>query len=107
VQAAIAANAVLSTQQLAALPADEQSQIAAARRSVALLQALTQQALANSSGRFASMQQLIDAIGGHQDQKGILELQARISAEQGMLQNEQTKLAGAVSGRAGASDGCR
>jgi type IV secretion system protein VirB5 len=92
VQAALAANAVLSTQQLAALPADEQSQIAAARRSVALQQALTQQALANSSSRFGSMQQLISAIGSTSDPKGILELQARISAEQGMLQNEQTKL---------------
>jgi type IV secretion system protein VirB5 len=92
VQAALVTNAVLSTQQLAALPANEQSQIAAARRSVALQQALTQQALANSSSRFASMQQLISAIGSTSDPKGILELQARISAEQGMLQNEQTKL---------------
>jgi type IV secretion system protein VirB5 len=92
VQAALATNAVLSTTQLAALPANEQSQIAAARRSVALQQALTQQALANSSSRFASMQQLIGAIGSTSDPKGILELQARISAEQGMLQNEQTKL---------------
>jgi type IV secretion system protein VirB5 len=92
VQAALVTNAVLSTQQLAALPDSEQSQIAAARHTVALQQALTQQALANSSSRFASMQQLISAIGSTSDPKGILELQARISAEQGMLQNEQTKL---------------
>jgi type IV secretion system protein VirB5 len=92
VNAALVANAVLSAQQLAALPANEQSQIAAARNSVALQQALTQQALTNSSSRFASMQQLISAIGSTNDPKGILELQARISAEQGMLQNEQTKL---------------
>jgi type IV secretion system protein VirB5 len=92
IHAALVANAVLSAQQLAALPANEQSQIAAARNSVALQQALTQQALTNSSSRFASMQQLISAIGSTNDPKGILELQARISAEQGMLQNEQTKL---------------
>jgi type IV secretion system protein VirB5 len=35
---------------------------------------------------------LIDAISRATDQKGILELVARIDAEQGMLQNEQTKL---------------
>jgi type IV secretion system protein VirB5 len=59
---------------------------------VALLQALSQDALGNASGRFASVQQLIDAIPSARDQKGILDLQARIGAEQGMLQNEQTKL---------------
>jgi type IV secretion system protein VirB5 len=92
IQAALASNAVLSSSQLGTLSAAEQSQIAAARGSVALLQALTQQALVNSSGRFADIQQLIGAIGNAKDQKGILELQGRISAEQGMLQNEQTKL---------------
>jgi len=89
---AVTANAVLSSQQLAALPAGAQSQIGAARGSVALLQALSQEALANSSNRFASIQQLINAIPTATDQKGILDLQARIGAEQGMLQNEQTKL---------------
>jgi type IV secretion system protein VirB5 len=92
IQAALAANAVLSAPQLAALSAGEQAQVSNARRSVALQQALAQEALANSSGRFASIQQLISAIGSTRDQKGTLELQTRISAEQGMLQNEQTKL---------------
>jgi type IV secretion system protein VirB5 len=92
IRAAVAANAVLSAPQIAALPADEQAQIGNARHSVALRQALAQEALANSSSRFASMQQLIAAIPSATDQKGILDLQARISAEQGMLQNEQTKL---------------
>ena len=92
IRAAVAANAVLSAPQIAALSADEQAQIGSARRSVALLQALAQQALANSSSRFASIQQLIAAIPSATDQKGILDLQARINAEQGMLQNEQTKL---------------
>jgi type IV secretion system protein VirB5 len=92
IRAAAATNAVLSAPQIAALPPAEQSQIGNARRSVALMQALAQQGLANSSGRFASIQQLIAAVPSATDQKGILELQARIGAEQGMLQNEQTKL---------------
>jgi type IV secretion system protein VirB5 len=92
VQAAVSANAVLSAQQMAVLPLDAQSQLDESRRSVALLQALAQEALVNSSSRFASIQQLIGAIPSASDQKGILDLQARIGAEQGMLQNEQTKL---------------
>jgi len=59
---------------------------------VALLQLFTRQALSNASGRFESLQELIDAIATADDQKAILDLQARIAAEQGMLQNEQTKL---------------
>jgi len=42
--------------------------------------------------RFASLQQLVDAITRAGDQKAALDLQARIGAETGMLQNEQTKL---------------
>jgi type IV secretion system protein VirB5 len=57
-----------------------------------LLQGLTRQALANASGRFASLQLLINAIGQAGDQKAALDLQARIVAEHGMLQNESTKL---------------
>ena len=49
-------------------------------------------ALANSSERFASLEQLVSAIGGAADQKASLDLNARIVAEQAMLQNEQTKL---------------
>ena len=65
----------------------------AARQSVALRQALAQEALANSSNRFAAIQSLIAAIStAHAIRKAILDLQARISAELGMLQNEQTKL---------------
>ena len=57
-----------------------------------MLQALTREALSATSRRFESIQQLIDAIPRASDQKGILDLQARIQAEQGMLQNEATKL---------------
>jgi type IV secretion system protein VirB5 len=89
---ALSGNSVLSSQQLSALPDSASQSIQAARRSTALLQALTHEALANSSQRFAALQQLIDAIGIANDQKSILELQARIAAEAGMLQNERTKL---------------
>lgn len=88
----ITSNAVLTPAQVASLSATEQAPLAAARQSAALLQATARAALANSSDRFASLQQLIGAIGSATDQKGALDLNARIAAEQGMLQNESTKL---------------
>jgi len=92
VRSAESANAVLTPTQLSTLSPADQQQIVAARQTVALRQALAEQALANSSGRFAALQSLIAAISTAHDQKAILDLQARISAELGMLQNEQTKL---------------
>jgi len=92
VNAQIGGNAVLSSTQLASLSGEEQGIITAARQSVALLQALAQQALGNASGRFGDVQQLGAAIGAAADQKSILELQAALGTERGMLQNEQTKL---------------
>jgi type IV secretion system protein VirB5 len=92
IQLAAQVNAVLTPQQLALLPADQQARISAWRSTIAMLQGITGSALANSSARFASIQQLISAIGSAPDQKAALDLQARIGAEAGMLQNEQTKL---------------
>jgi type IV secretion system protein VirB5 len=92
VRTAIGSNAVLSPQQLSLLAPVDQRQIAAARQTSALQQALAQEALANASGRFAAIQTLVNAISAATDQKAILDLQARINAELGMLQNEQTKL---------------
>jgi type IV secretion system protein VirB5 len=92
VRSAIAANAVLSPQTLATLSPADQQKILAARQWTAMQQALAHEALANSSGRFAALQSLISAISTAADQKASLDLQARISAEVGMLQNEQTKL---------------
>lgn len=91
-QRVIDANAILTARQVAALSQVERAHLEAGRRSAAMLQALTRQALSETSRRFASIQQLIDAIPGARDQKAILDLQARIQAEQGMLQNEATKL---------------
>jgi type IV secretion system protein VirB5 len=92
VRNAVSSNAVLTPQQMAALSPADQQQILARRQASALRQGLAQESLANASGRFGSLQSLIAAIAAAGDQKGILDLQARIGAELGMLQNEQTKL---------------
>jgi hypothetical protein len=92
VAAVVATNAILTPQQTAMLSPIEQAELQAARNDAAMLQVLTRQALATTSQRFASLQQLINAIGGANDQKAILDLQARINAEQTMLQNEHSKL---------------
>jgi type IV secretion system protein VirB5 len=92
VGALMVANAVLTPAQVASLSPAQQAQLTAARQSPALLQATARTALANSSDRFASLQQLISAIGGAADQKASLDLNARIAAEEAMLHNEQTKL---------------
>jgi type IV secretion system protein VirB5 len=88
----ITVNSVLTPAQVSSLSLLQQAQLTSARQSPAMLQALARTALANSSGRFASLQQLVGAIGGAADQKAALDLTSRITAEQGMLQNEQTKL---------------
>jgi type IV secretion system protein VirB5 len=91
-QSVVSANAVLSPQQLASLPPSGQQLIQSERQWSAMQQALSHQALSSASSRFASIQSLISAISSATDQKGILDLQARISAELGMLQNEQLKV---------------
>jgi type IV secretion system protein VirB5 len=88
----IAQNAILSDSQVAALGPRSQQWLNQERQTLAAGQLVAQSALAASSARFASIQQLIDAIPRASDEKAVLDLQARIGAEQGMLQNEQTKL---------------
>ena len=85
-------SAVLSAQQLAQLPLAGVQWIQSARQTAAMQQVISRQALAATSGRFTAIQSLIDAIGTATDQKAVLDLVARIGAEQGMLANEQTKL---------------
>ena len=92
VDAATRANAVLSAAQLAALSPAERADIEATRRTTAMMQGLARQALQATSNRFASIEQLIDAIVNANDQKAVLDLQARIGAEAAMLANEQSKL---------------
>ena len=92
-QQLISSNALLSPAALAGMTSAAQTQIQQRRTMVATTQMLAQQALSETSQRFAALQQLIDAIPSATDEKGALDLQARIQAEQGMLQNEQSKLA--------------
>jgi type IV secretion system protein VirB5 len=88
----VAENSIVSAEALARLPPDVRKQIDTARRLTALQQNLTRLALVTTSHRFNSLQQLIDAIGGAEDQKAVLDLQARVGSENSMLQNEQSKL---------------
>lgn len=88
----VTANAVLTPGEMARLSPSERSQLLAQRQSAALLQAETRLALSTTSARFASLQQLISAIPHAQTQKAVLDLQARIGAEETMLENDQTKL---------------
>ena len=92
IEAAIEGNAVLTSEQTAHLVPDQRAQLEAARQSAALLQVTSRQALQVSSERFEALQALIDAIPTATDPKAALDLQARIAAEQAMLQNEHTKL---------------
>lgn len=88
---ALSAETVLSPARLAQLPPATAAQLQAQRENAALLQGLSRTALANSSTRFAALQQLIDAVGHVADEKASLDLAARIGAENSMLQNEHTK----------------
>jgi type IV secretion system protein VirB5 len=91
-QTFVAANSVLSPLRVSSLSSAEQQYLQATRQWGAIRLALAAAALSNSSARFASIQNLISSISAAGDQKAILDLQARISGELGMLQNEQTKL---------------
>jgi type IV secretion system protein VirB5 len=92
IAASVGQNSILPPAALALLPPDVRQGIDASRRLTALQQNLTRVALATTSQRFASLQQLINAIGGAEDQKAVLDLQARVDSENSMLQNEQSKL---------------
>lgn len=92
VQGLVANNAVLGSEDLTRLSPAEQAQLTTERQLAALQQGIARSALDTTSTRFASLQQLINAIPTATDAKGALDLQARIAAEQTMLENEETKL---------------
>jgi type IV secretion system protein VirB5 len=92
VQGLIRQNSVLTDAELSSLTPALRELLYSGRQNAAGLEALTRQALANTSQRFAAIQQLIRAIGTATDQKAILDLQARVGAESGMLENEASKL---------------
>jgi type IV secretion system protein VirB5 len=92
VQSAMATNAVLSNAQLDKMTPEMRQAVQDARRATALISSMSQMAYQNTSQRFAALQQLITAIRSAGDMKAMQDLQGRVSAEQAMLQNEQTKL---------------
>lgn len=92
IQSILNANAVLSPQALADLTPEQRALIEDARRAAASLQSLSRTAYGQTSRRFAQLQSLIGQISATDDQKAILELSARIQAEQNMLANETNKL---------------
>lgn len=59
----------------------------------ALNRATSEDAYKQASNRFADIQVLLDKVNNAPDSKDIADLQARIQAEQVMMQNESTKLA--------------
>jgi type IV secretion system protein VirB5 len=85
-------NAILSDEAIARLPPSLESLLRSERDAIAAEQALTRQAYARSSDRFAALTTLIDEIRAAPDAKAIAELQSRIGAEQTMLTNEHVKL---------------
>lgn len=92
VQSIVAANAVLTNQQLGTMTPAMRQLVQQGRKSSAMLSAMTQTAQQNTSQRFAALQQLISQIGAAGDDKAIQDLQGRIGAEQAMLTNEANKL---------------
>lgn len=92
VSAVMAANAVLNSTQLSNLSPQQRTIVEEGRRAAAMISTLTQSGYQNTSGRFSQLQGLISQINGTTDPKAIAELQARISGEQTMLANEQTKM---------------
>ena len=92
VAATIARNSILTPDVTANFSDAENAALKARRSAVAMNEALARQELQNVSARFDAIQTLINAIPRAADEKAILDLQARIQAEQGMLQNENSKL---------------
>ena len=92
VSALVNSRAVLTGADLGQMTPQERASVEEARRQAAGRAVLTREAFAQASARFASLAQLVQAIGGAADAKAILDLQGRIDAEQAMLENEQAKL---------------
>jgi type IV secretion system protein VirB5 len=65
----------------------------ASQNQAALNRAVGEEGYKQASQRIDSIQQLLNKVNDAPDQKDVLDLQARIQAEQAMLQNEQIKLA--------------
>lgn len=89
-------NAVYSAKQLADMPVDMQRMMTRARNIAATRSALAEKSYSAATERFNSLQSMVTAVGATQDAKAAADLQARVGAEQAMLQNEAIKLAQAT-----------
>ena len=94
IQSLVNNNAILSNSSITSMnmtPA--QTQLLKNRRATdAAIQSIASQGMANASARFNYLQSLMGQINTTTDPKAIAELNARISAEQTMMTNEQIKL---------------
>ena len=72
---------------------DEYNAYVSDQNQIAINTALAEEAYNEANRRTANLQTLLDQINSAEDPKEIADLQARISAEQLMLSNEQNKLA--------------
>ena len=93
VEAGVAQRAMLDPARLARMTEAERKSIEEERRASMGLAVMAREAYAQAGARFASLAQLVQAIGTASDAKAIADLQGRIAAEQAMLENEQAKLA--------------
>ncbi|OAI00912.1 hypothetical protein A1353_19070 [Methylomonas methanica] len=94
VQAFTNQNAILSPGAIANLNmnANQLKLFTQRRKNNAAVQATATQSMDAASQRFSYIQQLMNQVNTTNDPKGIAELQARITGEQAMLQNDQTKM---------------
>lgn len=88
-----AKNAVLTAQDLDRMSPEVRDMVVRMRDNAAKQSAIADASYKNASENVARLQVLMDKIGDTDDPKSIAELQARISAEQTMIQNDAIKLA--------------
>jgi len=92
IQSHITTNAVLTPAQVAGALPSEQQQLRTRAQDSALLQTASQQAYSNAKCAICLYPAIDQCHPDGERPEGDLELQARIAAEHGMLQNESTKL---------------
>lgn len=92
VRAARDANKVLSDADRAKLTPQQRAELDRQRNQSAVGMGMTQEAYKQSSNRIDQLGQLVSRINTASDPKAIMDLQARIQAEQTFLQNENIKL---------------
>ena len=92
IQSIMGNNAFLTNDQLNKLSSEERDRILNYRRQVATQKAAADMAYSNASSNIARIQQLMNTIDSASDAKAIADLQARIQAEQVMLQNDAIKM---------------